>query len=402
METRAYQEFVKKAGKGGNGTSILEKLAQNGTATAGNLAKNTGMSVPTVTKMLERMTKDGLVTDCGKQRSAGSRKSKTYALNPAAGYFAGVEIHRHHLKVGICDMTGKIVYESADKPFLLENDDAYEKLCIGILEAFKDSGEYAEKVIACTISVPGRVHSGSGESFNYFSDVDRPLGVALEERLGMKVYIDNDSRIICYGEYRLRHLGDIRNMLYININWGLGMGMILDGNLYYGSTGLAGELGHITMFDNEIFCRCGKKGCLETEASGFAAQRLLLAKHKAGARSTLSKKIENNEEIVLDDFIRAILSEDMLMIEIIEEIGSQLGKGVAAMINIFNPEKVILGGELAKAGEYLRMAVLGSVRKCSISIVNRETTIELADTAFNANLAGCCFIARDRTLGILR
>lgn len=402
METRAYQEFVKKVKKSGNHPSILEKLVRDGTATAGILAKSTGLSIPTVTKVMERMTGDGLVTDYGKQRTAGRRKSKTYALNPAAGFFAGVEIHRHHLKVGICDMTGKIVYESADKPYLLENDDAYENMCAAILEAFEEAGEYAGKLIACAISIPGRVHSESGESFNYFSDAGKPLGKALEERLGMKVYIDNDSRIICYGEYRLRHLDNIRNMLYININWGLGMGMILDGHLYYGSTGLAGELGHITMFDNEIFCRCGKKGCLETEASGFAAQRLLLAKHKAGARSTLSRKIENNEEIVLDDLIQAILSEDMLMIEIIEEIGSQLGKGVAAMINIFNPEKVILGGELAKAGEYLRMAVLGSVRKCSISIVNRETTIELADTAFNANLAGCCFIARDRTLGILR
>ena len=402
METRAYQEFVKKVKKSGNHPSILEKLVRNGTATAGILAKSTGLSIPTVTKVMERMTGDGLVTDYGKQRTAGRRKSKTYALNPVAGFFAGVEIHRHHLKVGICDMTGKIVYESADKPYLLENDDAYENMCAAILEAFEEAGEYAGQLIACAISIPGRVHSESGESFNYFSDASKPLGKALEERLGMKVYIDNDSRIICYGEYCLRHLDNIRNMLYININWGLGMGMILDGHLYYGSTGLAGELGHITMFDNEIFCRCGKKGCLETEASGFAAQRLLLAKHKAGARSTLSRKIENNEEIVLDDLIQAILSEDMLMIEIIEEIGSQLGKGVAAMINIFNPEKVILGGELAKAGEYLRMAVLGSVRKCSISIVNRETTIELADTAFNANLAGCCFIARDRTLGILR
>ena len=139
MGTRAYQEFVKKAGKGGNGTSILEKLAQNGTATAGTLAKSTGMSIPTVTKAMERMTRDGLVTDCGKQRAAGSRKSKTYALNPSAGYFAGVEIHRHHLKVGICDMTGEIVYESVDKPFLLENDDAYEKLCAAILESFDES-----------------------------------------------------------------------------------------------------------------------------------------------------------------------------------------------------------------------------------------------------------------------
>ncbi|MBQ0077686.1 MAG: ROK family transcriptional regulator [Bacteroidales bacterium] len=401
MVSQAFREFKEKISETGFSAAIIENLVRNGAVSAGTLAKATGMSIPTATKAMEKLIKNGLVIDCGKQRGTSSRSSKTYALNPAAGYFAGVEIHRHHIEVGISDMSGNLVYESGGIPFLLEEDGAYEALCGCIKGAFAQAGKYAAGIIACTISVPGRVHNGSGESFNYFADAGKPLGAALEERLGMKVYIDNDSRIICYGEYLRRRLFEFRNILYINVNWGLGMGLILDGKLYYGSTGLAGELGHITMFDNEIFCRCGKKGCLETEASGFAAKRLLLAKHAAGARSTLSKKIENNEEIVLDDLINAIRSEDMLMIEIIEEIGNQLGKGVAAMINIFNPDRVILGGELAKAGEYLRMAVVGSVRKYSISIVNRETSIELADTALNANLLGCCFIARDRTLGII-
>ncbi len=401
MASQAFEKFNKKISEAGNPSSIIENLVRQGAASAGILAKATGMSIPTATKAMEKLMNNGLVIDCGKQRRVGSRSSKTFSLNPAAGYFAGVEIHRHHIEVGISDMSGNLVYESGSIPFLLEDDGAYESLCVCISGAFAQAVGYVSKVIACTISVPGRVHNESGESFNYFADAGKPLGEALEERLGIKVYIDNDSRIICYGEYLLRKLYKFRNILYINVNWGLGMGMILDGRLYYGSTGLSGELGHITMFDNEIFCRCGKKGCLETEASGFAAKRLLLAKHAAGARSTLSKKIESNEEIVLDDFITAIRSEDMLMIEIIEEIGNQLGKGVAAMINIFNPDRVILGGELAKAGEYLRMAVVGSVRKYSISIVNRETTIELADTALNANLLGCCFIARDRALGII-
>lgn len=324
-----------------------------------------------------------------------------YEVNRDAACFAGIEVHRHHITLGICDFNGNIIHQEENSSFLLDGEDSYEELCNAIRDSIAGEATLWDKVIAVTVSIPGRVHTANGKSFNYFEAAGKPLAEALEERFGIKFYIDNDSRVMCYGEYMRRRLHTVKNLLYINLNWGLGMGMILNGKLYYGSTGLSGELGHLTMFDNEIFCRCGKKGCLETEASGFAARRLLVSKHTAGAQSILSKKLDTGAQITLDDFVDAIKAEDMLMIEIIEEIGSQLGKGVAAMINIFNPEQVIIGGELSKAGDYLKMAVIGSIRKYSLSIVNRETTVELADPSINANLLGCCLIARDRTVGTL-
>lgn len=324
-----------------------------------------------------------------------------YTVNKDAACFAGIEVHHHHITIGICDFAGTIIYKEENIPFLLDGENPYEDLCGSIKATAEKIDELWSRTIAATVSIPGRVHTESGESFNFFSSAGKPLVAALEERFGKRFFIDNDSRVMCYGEYMSGKMSSVKNMLYINLNWGLGMGMVLNGKLYYGSTGLSGELGHITMFGNEIFCRCGKKGCLETEASGFAAKRLLISKHNAGAQSTLTKKLDPGQQITLDDFVDAINSEDMLMIEIIEEIGSQLGKGVAAMINIFNPEQVIIGGELSKAGDYLKMAVIGSIRKYSLSIVNRETKVDMANAAVNTDLLGSCLIARDRTIGIL-
>lgn len=395
-----FEYFHEKCNFSENMASILRMLIQEEEASAGKIAEILNLSVPTVTKSLDSLVERGFVLNLGKKHVEGGRMPVVYSPNPTSAYFMGVDVRRHFLEIGISDFSGNIVYKSASIPFMLEDVNSFDKLC-NILEDEFNNCNYKDKLVACALSIPGRINTHTGESFNYFRSNGRSLTEVLEEKFNIKVYVDNDSRIMCYGEYICSHLSNYKNILYINLNWGLGMGMILDGKLYYGATGLSGELGHITMFDNEIFCRCGKKGCIETEASGFAAQRLLLSKHKAGAQSILSAKINSKETLTLDDFVAAVHDGDMTMIEIIEEIGTQLGKGIAAMINIFNPQMVVLGGELSKTGEYLRMATVSSVRKYSLNIVNRDTTIDLSRSSSDINLLGSCFIARDKSLGIL-
>ena len=116
------------------------------------------------------------------------------------------------------------------------------------------------------------------------------------------------------------------------------------GKVYFGKSGFSGEFGHFSFFENEILCHCGKKGCLETGASGSALYRTLLERYKEGSNTILASKIDAGEYIGLSDLIDAIHKEDMLSIEILEEIGFNLGKGIAGLMNIFNPELVVLGG----------------------------------------------------------
>ena len=165
-----------------------------------------------------------------------------------------------------------------------------------------------------------------------------------KERFGINVTIDNDSRSMAYGEYMKGCVSGEKNVLFVNVSWGLGTGIIINGQLYYGKSGFSGEFGHMTAFDNEIICHCGKKGCLETEASGSYIHRKFLEKIAEGYSSSLTKKIEKNKSIVLEDIIHAALNEDILAIELIEDVGNTLGKHIAGLINLLNPELVVVGG----------------------------------------------------------
>src|SRR5690606_25453235 len=111
-------------------------------------------------------------------------------------------------------------------------------------------------------------------SYSFFHFGEEPLSKVLESALGIKVYLENDSRASAYGEFSSGVVTVERNVLYLNLDDGLGMGIMFDGQLYYGKSGFAGEVGHIPFFGNEIICQCGKKGCLETEASGWALTRI--------------------------------------------------------------------------------------------------------------------------------
>lgn len=379
---------------------IIQFLALNGSNPVKEIAKNKNISIPTAIKFIDELIDIGIVQDLGKQHQEGGRMPNIYGLCPKVGYFIGVEMRRHSITTGVMDFTGELIY-SESMPYIYESSESIDDLCEAIIQSLENGNIDRSKIFAYCISIPGRVSISTGDSFNYFSKLPRPLVIELEERLGATVFIDNDSRIMCYGEYISSNLSQYRNILYINISWGLGMGMIIDGRLYYGATGFAGELGHFPLFDNEIFCRCGKKGCIETEASGLAMHRLLVAKHNAGARSILSPKIENSETIRLEDFIDAVKNGDMLMIEIVEEIGNKLGKGLAGMINVFNPELVVIGGTIAETGEYLLMSTISSIRRYSLNIVNQETRVVLSAAGKDAGIIGGCRIARDRTLGLL-
>ena len=180
------------------------------------------------------------------------------------------------------------------------------------------------------------------------------------------------------------------------------MGMILDGNLYYGKSGFSGELGHIPLLDNNIICRCGKVGCLETGASGSALHRMMVDKLMQGRQSSLSKIFKEKGDIELDEILQAIREEDVLAIECIGEIGEILGRGIAAVINIFNPGLVVIGGRLIVGKDYLRLPVKTAVNRLSLSRVTSDTKIRLSTLGLRAASVGNCLLARAKVLGLMK
>ena len=378
---------------------IIESCIRNGDCSIADFSKDLTLSVPTVTKLVSDLIGDGYLIEKGKVGTSGGRRPNTFGLNPDAGYFVGVDVARQHFHIAIADFTGNLKFFIQDIFFILEaNADSFRTICRKIKEVVTDSGIYWEKVLGIGISLSGRVNPEKGFSLSYFVSDDIPLKDIFQRELGAPVGIENDSRAMTYGEYMSSNGQADRNMLFINLSWGLGMGMILDGNLYYGKSGFSGEFGHFPLLDNNIICRCGKIGCLETGASGSALTKWIVARLKEGRRSSLSNIYKEKGEISLQNVLDAVEDEDVLAIEGIGAVGETLGRGIAGLINIFNPGLVVIGGRLIVGRDYLMLPIRTAVNKLSLSKVSADTKIRFSRLGRSAAAIGDCLLARSKYL----
>lgn len=376
---------------------IITYYIHNGNSTITDLAKILDLSIPTVTKLVEEMCLSGILNSYGKLETSGGRHPQLYGLNPDACYFVGVDIRRFCVNIGLINFNGELVETQMDVPYLFENTQAgLDNLCQLISNFIDSLIVEREKILDITVNVSGRVNTESGYSYSWFNFGENPLAQVMTEKIGIDVYIENDTRAMTYGEYLKGNVNEKKNLLFINLSWGLGLGIIIDGKMYKGKSGFAGEFGHTPAYDNEIICHCGKKGCLETEASGSAMYRKLVERHKNGEKSYLSDRIEKGQEITLEYLIEAINHEDMLCIELAEELGYKLGRNIAGLINIFNPELVVIGGILSQLGDYVLLPIKTAIRKHSLNLVSKDTTIKLSSLRERAGIIGACMTARSR------
>lgn len=381
---------------------ILGLCVNEGDYSLADLSKELGTSIPTITKLVGELIDEGYLEDMGKQGTNGGRRPSIYGLNPSAGYFVGIDVHKKDISVAITDFKGHIVDLMEDIPFVLENsEESFKSLCSGLKEHLERIDIKAESIRAYGINLSGRVNNETGYCFTYFIGEDRPIGALLQEELDAPVFVENDSRAMTYGEYICGVANNKTNMLFLNVAWGLGMGMIIDGKLSYGKSGFSGEIGHFPLLNNDQICHCGKRGCLETGASGSALHRIFIEKLQQGRSSCLSEKFNNEGNITLDDILNALNEEDVLAIETVEEIGSTLGRAIAGLINIFNPELVVIGGKVSAAKEYLLLPVKSAIQKHSLNIINQDTSIKFSKLGKKAGPIGACMLSRSKLLGLL-
>ena len=381
---------------------IIGLCINDGDFSLADLSKELGTSIPTTTKLVEELLNDGLLEDRGKQGTNGGRRPSIYGLNPAAGYFVGVDIRRKYICYAVTDFKGTVIGYQDRLPYAVQNsEESFKGLCDFIMNSLSENNIDSEKVLAYGFNLTGRVNNETGYCFSYFLGEDKPIATVLEKILDRPVFIENDSRAMTYGEYIGGVANNEKNMLVLNVAWGLGMGMIVDGHLSYGKSGFSGEIGHFPLLENNQVCHCGKTGCLETGASGYAVHRIFMEKLKEGRASMLSEKYSNGEIIHIEDIIEAVKEEDVLAIEVIEEIGTVLGRAIAGLINIFNPELIVIGGNMAEAKDYLVLPIKSAIQKHSLNIINSDTKIKLSKLGKKAGSIGSCMLSRSKLLGLL-
>ena len=381
--------------------NIIAHMAVNGECTLSELTKQLHISVPTITKLVQELVEENIVTDNGKVETPGGRRPNIYGLANSAIYFVGVNVGRDFMGYVVTDLQNNIILEQMDPTFeLLDRPQCLDRICTNIEEFVSSCGVDRGKILGLGVCMTGRVNPTTGRSYKYFTSSEESMREIIEERVGIRTLFENDTRARCYAEYSCGKAKDENDMLYLHLGRGIAIGIVMEGKLYYGKSGFAGEFGHIPFFDNEKICACGKKGCLETEVSGIAIEEKICSLIEKGVNTILREKYDRKEPIHIDDIIAAAKNDDNLAIELIEEAGEKIGKAVAFLINIFNPETVIVGGNMAAAGDYIMLPLKSSTNKYSLNLVYKDTKFRLSKLNENANAWGVAMLIRNQVIGL--
>lgn len=381
-------------------TALLNLLIEHGGQTIAELSSSLGVSVPYTTKTLNELIEDGLIEVTGKKDNYSKRAPKIYDLIATSGYFLGIDTGKQSLTFGICDFCGNMVAE----PELIHFDyqdtpECFDRFINLINEYIQRSGIARSQIKKACMSIGGRVNPEIGCAYNYFTCTEMPLAEALTERLDLPFCIDNDTRCMTYGEYLKGVCKGLKNIIFVNVSSGIGIGIIFDGKLYLGKSGFSGEIGHMHIYNNDIICHCGKTGCMETETSGSALLRKMKEALENGGTSVLSDKVKNqHQELTLQDILDAIKKEDVLSIETLQKVAVELGTNLAGIINIFNPEMLVIGGDLSVTGAYLTQPICMGIKKFSLNMVNEDSQVAASTLKEHAGLIGACLMARSKYL----
>lgn len=370
--------------------SILRVMMGRDSLTIPEITNHVDMSLPIVTSVIMELVRLGKLTEIKDlpAQSAG-RPPVLYKLNPNAGYTIGVELGRIYTNFVMLDYTQTKVNEFHTESLLSKDlEQVVSRIDEVIINFLSEKGAQKDKLLGLGISIPGLVQGEKGISKTYLKLDEMTLREVLEKGLGIKVRIEHDVKSMTIGEMYYGDIKDAQNVLCINYGWGLGVGIITNGQIYYGNDGFAGEFGHIPLAPNDDLCYCGKQGCLETISSGRAITKRVIEKLSAGASSMILKSKKVPEEVDPIDILKAANKGDQFSIEILEEAGKYLGIGIAVLINLFNPGLIIIGGTISQVAGYLIDSLKNNAMKHSIVELNKNVVFKISDLKNNAASLG--------------
>jgi predicted NBD/HSP70 family sugar kinase len=312
-------------------------------------------------------------------------------------YLVSVAMDQFVTKIAILDMQNNFAspIEKIVLP-LSDNPNALNVLTEKIIAVIDSSGIPKEKFVGVGIGMPGFVNVQEGINYSYLhlpnhKSITKHLGALID----MPVFIDNDSSVIALAELRFGEAREEKNAMVINIGWGVGLGLILNGELYRGHEGFAGEFSHIPLFLNGKLCWCGKTGCLETETSLLLIIEKAREGIKAGRLSRLAALPVDDLELACDAIIKAVMGGDQFAIELFSKAGYNIGKGVAVLIHLLNPKKIILSGRGASAGQIWRAPIQQSLNEHCIQRLFQSTNIEISTLGLQAELIGAAALVME-------
>jgi len=375
---------------------ILRSLFEHGILSLTDLSKSTGITIPVLKKVLSKIKREGLVERVKLNKTNGAGRPPIYfKLSKQGGFILGIDIGRTFTNYILLDLEKNIVNERRIKSFRLENPEEFiENIYDEILDFLKESKVSLKKILGIGIAIPGVVKTKEGRSETYLKFKNKTVREAFQEKFKKPIQIEHDAKAMALGELWFGKARGLKNVLCLNLGWGIGLGIIIDGKIYYGNDGFAGEFGHIQVVQDGDICYCGKYGCLETVASGRAITEIARKKILGGRQTILTKtpdfKIENVDAIKI---IEAANQGDQFSLEILEEAGYYIGSGISYLINLFNPEKIIFGGGITLASKFIIDSIISTAMKKSLTHINKSLTFEVSDLGYRAGAIGVAMLA---------
>jgi glucokinase-like ROK family protein len=368
---------------------ILSLLYHNTPLSAPELSKKLGVSLPTVLLLLNDLMASGLVSTMGTGISTGGRKPSLYGLSDESVFVIACDMGRYVAKMTVFNSHNQRVTPLKYIETHIDDEHLVEKLHDAARELITGFNIPEDKIVGLGVDMPGLVDSQAGINYTIKSRRLQNVKDRLEKKFGIEVYIDNDARMQAYGEYIFGKAKDRRNAIVVNWNWGVGLGMILNGELYGGHTGFAGELSHIQMAEEGDLCICGKRGCLETISSANTLLKLARQGISEGKISQLTEQFKNRpDEMTPEHVISAARSGDEFSISILNKIGLALGKGLSVIIQLINPEIIVLGGTISKANQYVLTPIQQALNKFCLEKIVSNTDIVTSDIDEQSGLLG--------------
>jgi len=391
------KSFYNRLNKQSNEIAILNTIREYGPISRVKIAKSLKLSSATITKYINGLIQAGIVKEDGWEPSKGGRMPVLLRIAPEAMYAIGVDLGGANLRVVVVNLENNIVAKITKKTNADEGrDKVFRRVIDTIHEAIEHSKIEKEKIKGIGIGISGLIDHQRGVSL-YCPNIEGwenvPVKRLVEEEFAVDTSVEDSSRAMALAEHWSGVARGIDNFIFVNVGVGIGCAIFIHGKLYRGIGGIAGEFGHITIDEAGPRCNCGNYGCLETLASGPAISRRARQAIEEGVVSLIEKLAEGKlEDITPEIVVEATKRGDKLAFNIMEKTGEYLGIGIADMINIFNPELIVIGAGVSQAGDILLKPLKRTVKARALELSSSMTNIKVSQLGNNGGALGAAIM----------
>jgi len=380
--------------------SLVRLVFTSGPLSRAALARMTHVAPSQISVLIREALNSGLLVEEGFAPSTGGRPRIQLEANPDLAQLIGIDIGRFHIRAAVTDFVGKIL---AYKWLPTEPFKGRDHLLHVVHEEIESKRSQFPGIAAIGVSHSGVIDSRAGKVL-FWPMIEgwesTPLRKIFEDAYGLPTLVEDSVRAVAIAEGHFGHAKGLRNFVLVTVGMGIGSAIFFDGHLHVGRNGLAGELGHTTVEENGKRCSCGNRGCLELCSSGSAILRRVRDELEHGVTSTLMKELDGDlERLSVEAIVAAAKSHDRLSEGVLSEAGMHVGTALASVVNLLNPEKVILTGKVAQAGgEVFLSQLLYNLRQRALPQAVKDLPVVISEIGEEAATLGMIQIAGEEVL----